>query len=249
MTLHHSRTTTHTPHKCAQPVQASGLLHIFTRLLLGFALLPLLGACATDAPTGETFPTPDYSYLPPLNLNVTKIDISSPTPPAEGSLAAKSPTPPGAMLELMGHQRLHATGTSGHAVMTIKEASLSRQPHHSLQGSYSVQLDIVDPAKNHHGHIVAHVQRTVVAPQKLGLEHNLYTLNTALMDDINVELEYQVRKNLADWLTDATGTPLNAAAIQSQDISKPSPDAAPAPTSTSQPTPTQDKPAQTNTPK
>lgn len=180
--------------------------------------LALLAGCSSSNPAEETFPTPDYSYLPPLNLSVSQVNVSSNTHPDDDDLASKSPASPTDTLALMAHQRLHATGSSGTASFTITRADMTRAPHHSLNGSYTIQLHVDDAAHNHHGFITAHVQRTIDAPNKLGLEHNLHTLNTQLMDDMNVELEYQVRSHLASWLTDATGTPLNATTIQSQEL-------------------------------
>lgn len=180
--------------------------------------LALLAGCSSTPPE-ETFPKPDYSYLPPLNLSVSQVNVSDNTHPDGDDLAVKSPTSPTNTLALMAHQRLHATGPSGTASFTITRADMTKAPRHTLSGSYTVQLHVDDAAHNHHGFITAHVQRTIDAPSKLGLEHNLHTLNTQLMDDMNVELEYQVRSHLSSWLTDATGTPLNATTIQSQELS------------------------------
>lgn len=183
-----------------------------------FCGLSLLAGCASGGSSEEKFPAPDYSYLPPLNLNVAQVDVSNQARPDGDDLSSSSPTSPADTLALMGHQRLHATGSSGTANLAITKIEMTKAPHHALSGSYTVQLHVDDVTHNHHGFITAHVQRTIDAPGKLGLEHNLHTLNAQLMDDMNVELEYQVRSHLSSWLTDATGTPLNATTIQSQDL-------------------------------
>lgn len=210
MTNHSART----PHLVSRMKLRSSLFS----LGMGCALA-LLAGCASGGSGEETFPSPDYSYLPPLNLNVSQVDVSNQVQPDSDALSSHSPTNPTDALALMGRQRLHAMGASGTASFTITKAEMSKAPHHALSGSYTVQLNLNDAASHHHGFITAHVQRTIDAPGKLGLEHNLHTLNTQLMDDMNVELEYQVRSHLASWLTDATGTPLNAATIQSQELS------------------------------
>ncbi len=184
-----------------------------------FCGLALLAGCASSNPSEETFPAPDYSYLPPLNLNVSQVNVDNQVHPDSDDISSKSPTNPADTLALMAHQRLHAMGSSGTANLTITKAEMTKAPHHALSGSYTVKLNLNDTAHNHHGFITAHVQRTIDAPSNLGLEHNLHTLNTQLMDDMNVELEYQVRNHLSSWLTDATGTPLDATTIQSQDLS------------------------------
>ncbi|MCX5616558.1 hypothetical protein NQF87_06165 [Bombella sp. TMW 2.2559] len=199
------------------PVSRLKLRPSVSVLGLLFCGLTLLAGCASSNPSEENFPAPDYSYLPPLNLNVSQVDVSNQARLDSDDLSYRSPTNPADTLALMGHQRLHATGPSGTANLAITKIEMTKAPHHALSGSYTVQLHVDDVAHNHHGFVTAHVQRTIDAPGKLGLEHNLHTLNTQLMDDMNVELEYQVRSHLSSWLTDATGTPLNAT-IQSQDL-------------------------------
>ncbi|PHI95126.1 hypothetical protein BG621_07910 [Parasaccharibacter apium] len=184
-------------------------------LLFGLALLT---GCAHDE-GNETFPKADYSYLPPLNLNVSQITITSQIQPNYDDLTARSPNNPESDLQLMARQRLHTTGTSGSAQFIVTQIEMTKLSHHSFSGTYGVKLTLDDPTHQRHGFITARVHRTIEAPGSYSLERDLHTLNTALMDDMNVELEYQVRNHLASWLTDATGTPLNATTVQSQDLS------------------------------
>ncbi|MCX5620324.1 MULTISPECIES: hypothetical protein [Bombella] len=183
-------------------------------LLCGLAFL---SGCASDD-GHETFPKTDYSYLPPLNLNVGQIAINNQVQPGYDDLTERSPDDPAQDLQLMAHQRLHTTGTSGTAQFIVTQAEMTKS-HHSFSGTYGVKLTVDDPTHQRHGFITARVHRTIEASHSYSLERNLHTLNAALMDDMNVELEYQIRNHLASWLTDATGTPLSATTVQSQDLS------------------------------
>ncbi|TPW36284.1 hypothetical protein E3203_00315 [Oecophyllibacter saccharovorans] len=183
-------------------------------------LFVVLTACSSTPP--EIFPKADYSYLPPLNLNVANIAINDQAPAQPGSLEAKAPPlPPDQNLALMARQRLHATGSSGQGTFTINQASLQQGPGDDVySGIYSVTLTLDDPITHHHGQITARVTHRTEAAPDTTQDHNLYVLNQALMDDMNVELEFQVRKNLASWLTDATGAPLSGT-VQSQNLDSP----------------------------
>lgn len=185
-------------------------------LLAGF-----MAGCSANAPP-ETFPKPDYSYLPPLNLNVADITVTDDAPAPPNSLDAKAPPlPPDQNLALMAHERLHATGASGQGVLTITQADITQGPGEDmLSGTYSVTLTLDDPATHHRGEITARVTHKAQTADDSSKARNLYALNQALMDDMNVELEYQIRKNLSSWLTDATGTPLSGA-VKSQNLGMP----------------------------
>lgn len=180
------------------------------------ALSLTVAGCSNDQPE-ETFPAPSYSYLPTLYLNVGHISIDNHVTFDKHDLAAQSPTSPTENLQLMAQQRLKTTGNSGEAHFTITQAQISKASHHQLNGTFSAQLTLDDPMTQHHGRITATVHQQRSFPSDTSRQRNLYTLNQALMDDMNVELEYQVRKHLSDWLTDATGTPLNAT-VHAQDL-------------------------------
>lgn len=186
------------------------------KLLACTGLLSIVSGCADRPP--ETFPKPDYSYLPKMNLNVARIDVSDEAiPKKENSLASKSPTPPDQTLTLMANQRLNATGNSGTGIFTITEANIEKSSDDILIGHMNVSLTLDDPTHNRHAEVTAQVTHQDNLSGNNSKRHELYELNQHLMDDMNVELEYQIRKNMGDWLTDATGAPLNAA-IKSQNL-------------------------------
>ncbi|UMM64128.1 hypothetical protein [Aristophania vespae] len=182
----------------------------FWRLLCCVGGFSLLAGCASNHPP-ETFASPDYSYLPKMNLSVSKLEIIDQAAPLHDSLAAKSPTSPNESLTLMAQQRLHPTGSTGRGVFTIVKADITEPTDNVLAGKLVVHLTLDDPTRSSHGDVTAQVTHQDNVSEKNSKRHNLYELNRHLMDDMNVELEYQIRKNLGYWLTDATGTPLNGA--------------------------------------
>lgn len=178
-------------------------------------LLSLIAGCADRPP--ETFPKPDYSYLPQMNLNVADLNYSNQAEPQKGSLADKSPTRPDESLDLMARQRLHASGNTGIGTFTIHEARISAPSDDVLVGTMSVHLTLKDPAHGRHAAVTAQVTHQDNISGNYSRKHELYELNRHLMDDMNVELEYQIRRHMGDWLTDATGAPLNAT-VQAQSL-------------------------------
>lgn len=185
----------------------------------------LLSGCTRSSPE-ETFPAPNYDYLPRLNLSVARLSVHDQTITQQDnkSLIAQDPVSPVGALSLMARQRLHPTqipagSNTGSGAFIITQADMtSADEDQTLTGNFSVQLHLDDPSQNHHGQITAHVSRTSSFNRATSLRHHLYALTQSLMDDMNVELEYQIRKNLADWLTDASGAPLDST-VQSQNLS------------------------------
>ena len=192
------------------------------RLSCAAALVFSLGlsACSgDDAP--KSFPPADYSYLSQLHLNVASINIQDHAEPLPDSLSAKAPTPPDQALKLMATQRLIATGSSGQGDFVITRASIDRSGDNALAGVMDVSLNITDSSGLHTG--TAHAQ---VTRHLDGGDHDptsraaLYDMTNQMMQDMNVELAFQIRKTMMPWLTDAAGTPLTGA-VKEQSLDAP----------------------------
>ena len=70
-------------------------------------LLPMLAACAQDAPPRRTsFPSLRYEYLTKLRLNVASIDVDQAPPAAPGTLEALAPVRPAVAVRTMAQDRL-----------------------------------------------------------------------------------------------------------------------------------------------
>ncbi|MFT8421000.1 MAG: hypothetical protein ABF665_05725 [Gluconacetobacter sp.] len=197
-------------------------------LLLACPLLPL--AACSDGPPPNFAPL-RYDYLPVLRLNVATINIVDNGQPGTvpGDISGRAPTPPDQALRQMATDRLMAAGTTGAAVFTIDRASILHQPGGTLEGQMDVHLDVSSPNGQHAGYAEAHVRRTFgsTASDSDGNADspaNLYAITSQMMKDMNVELEFQIRHHLTDWLVDTAGT--SPSAIQQQQLGAPgSPDA------------------------
>jgi len=205
------------------------------------AVCLLLAACGGGGGSEPAFKPLNYGYLTPLRLNVGQIRIEDHVPPPAGpnDLGPTSPVPPDQALQQMAKDRLVAAGNSGTAVFVIDGAGITGQESGPLDGSMAVHLDIVTGSGGHAGYAEAHVTRNFVPGANTdngGLREQLYRLTSQMMQDMNVEFEYQLRRTLGDWLVDASGAPL-ASTVEQQSLGTPGsappvaplPGAAPAP--------------------
>ena len=185
------------------------------RRLILFAPL-LLPACGDDEPLRTTFPPLRYDYLTPLRLNVGTVDFA-PTPPPS-PLDALSPVPVAEALRQMAQDRISAGGSSGTALVTIEEARLTRTGN-TLDGTMALRVDVSAADGSRSGFAEARVSRS-----RTGLGRNLrgplYDITKQMLDDMNVELEYQLRLSLKDYMQTATPAPAPAP-VEKQDLPPP----------------------------
>jgi hypothetical protein len=167
-------------------------------------LVPLaLAYCSDDDAdvSPSQFASLRYDYLPPIQLNVSSIDVQqrfipSGVPP---DVTGSDPAPPIEALRTMANDRLQALGTANKATFAILDASLTRTKD-VIRGQLAVSLTITDDAGKELGFAQAHVERSH-AGRVANLRQDLYDMTKAMMDDMNIEFEYQVRRNLKEWLT------------------------------------------------
>ncbi len=181
------------------------------------ALTLFLAACGDDEPpeTANTFPALRYDYLPPMQLNVSSIDVQqrfvpSGVPP---DVSASDPVQPVDALKAMANDRLQALGTTNKAVFAITDATLSRM-NDVIRGTMTVSLTIYDADNQQIGYATATVERSYTG-EATDLRQTLYDMTKRMMDAMNVEFEYQIRRNLKNWLTSATApdTPVEQAPL------------------------------------
>jgi len=169
----------------------------------------LAASCATEeaAPAPQLVAPLDFSYLLPLPLNVATIEIEQRYVPqgAPPDASALDPIQPVAALRTMAEQRLKAEGTTGRAVFAINDASLIRQGG-LVTGTMSVELDIFGGSGAREGYAQATVVRQLAGATG-DLSAALYQFTRQMMDQMNVEFEYQVRHHLSAWVLPAGATP------------------------------------------
>lgn len=172
-------------------------------------LLPLLAAaCGTNPPLLRDYPPLRYDFLTKLRLNVATVDVDEAPAPA-GVLDAEAPVRPAVALRWMARDRLVPGGNSGRAVFVVDEAAIS-QSAGGLNGVMAVHLDVLTAEGTRAGFVEARVSRRRTSARGEDLRTALYELVREMMDDMNVEFEFQVRRGLRDWLQDATTAPAPA---------------------------------------
>ena len=175
-----------------------------------------------DAPP-RVFSPPNYSYLTPIRLNVASITTEDRSPPHNpNGLDGLSPVRPLDALKEMANDRLVAVGTAGRAVFVIDEAGISRG-NGGIDGLLAVHLDVfAGDADTRAGFAEARVVRRRTSndtgENSAGV---LYDFVTRMMDDMNVEFEFQVKRSLHDWLQTAETTEPPPAPVQTEDLAAP----------------------------
>lgn len=186
---------------------------------------PMIGltACSHDEP--KTFAPLTYDYLNPIFFNVGQMDVQNlaGTQRYPRDVTNLSPVLPASALQNMANTRFQARGSAGKAVFTINRASLQEQGHNGIYGQMDATLDIYNSSNKKVGSVQASVNHTYDIDSSKGAASsraNLYDATQKLMQDMNVELEFQIRKHLSSWIVDATGTPISGG-VQTQDLGKP----------------------------
>ncbi len=197
-------------------------------LALGLALPLLLAGCGGDGDASQpvVYQQPSYGYLTKLRLNVAQVGIDDnwvPTvrPGQPQHVESLSPVAPVAALRQMAQDRLLTGGSSGSARFVIEDASILQGASDRLDGSFAVRLDIDTSDGRRAGFAEARVVRSMTLGGAAdGGRATAYALVKQMMDDMNVEFEYQVRHSLGEYLqsTDPIAAPTP---VQSQDLGSP----------------------------
>ncbi len=187
-------------------------------------LMPLLLAACGGKP--HSYTPLRYDYLPPIRLNVAQVDVRQDFVPSgvAPDVTSLDPVQPGDILRQMAEDRLKPFGPAGHAVLVIENASLIQQGD-TITGTLAVRLDIYTSANTRAGYAEARVSR-----QHIGhiddMGQTLYDMTKQMMDAMNVELEYQIKRSLNDWLATRTAP---APTVQQQPLMPPGAPPSPAP--------------------
>lgn len=162
----------------------------------------LLTACGGGEHERE-FPPLHYNYLEPLRLNVAEVRIEQRFVPSgvAPDVSQLDPEPPVAALRTMAADRLQALGATGFAVFAILDAALVRLKD-TINASWAVELSIYTAPNVRAGYADASVSSTYTGDLD-DLPGKLYDMTKSLMDRMNVEFEYQVRRSLGGWLLPA----------------------------------------------
>lgn len=193
-----------------------------TTMLGTLGAVTLIAGCSSSDDAITAFAPYQYGYLNQIHLNVATMQVAdhASSEAIPGDESANAPIPPDQALTQMAQQRLVAAGQSGAAIFTIDRASIVHEPGGYLEGKMDSHLDIQSSTGQQVGEVEAHVTRTMKPDLSRGdadSRENLYEITRQMMQDMNVELEFQIKNNLKDWLVDAGGTP-TASAIQTETL-------------------------------
>jgi hypothetical protein len=182
---------------------------------LGLALG--LAACGGSPPPPPVVYKPlNYSYLPPITLRVATVNVTNDYVPDPGAatLIGQDPEPPAAALLQVATQRLIGNGTPGEANFTVENASIE-QVGGNLVGTLTARLDVRSADGRRNGFTEASVSHSETAPDAnappADWQAALYGMTKQLMDLMNVQLQYQIQRNLGNWVVyapDAAAAPV-----------------------------------------
>ncbi|WP_338663625.1 hypothetical protein VQH23_00355 [Pararoseomonas sp. SCSIO 73927] len=189
------------------------------RLALGAPLLLL--ACGGREPPPLPARPPGYAWLTPLRLNVVDLEVVE--APLEARVDPPAPIQPAAEVARMGRDRIIPSGTTARARFVVEAASLVRSGD-SVSVLLRAGVEVLDNNRR-----VAFAQaeaRRSLSGFGSGAAARARAAETVMvgaMDDLNVEFELQVRRNLRDWLLETTPTapvaPVDApGGIERQDL-------------------------------
>jgi hypothetical protein len=198
-----------------------------------FALLLPLALAACGGGNEEAFEPLRFNYLPPIQLNVASIAIEQRFVPSgvAPDVSGQDPAPPIAALRAMAADRLQAFGTANRAVFAVLDATMTREGD-VVRGTFAVSLTIQGDDGAQLGFAEARVESRH-SGRIDDLRSVLYDMTKSMMNDMNVEFEYQIHRNLKAWLTNAVApdTPVQQAPLDGSGSAAPAP-TAPAPPDT-----------------
>ncbi len=180
-------------------------------------LPPVLAAaaeasCARPEPPAPPLPPMSWTHLTPLPLDVAALEVVPSAPPAPpGDIGPLLSPSPAEAVRGMGRDRLSALGGSGQAVFLVTAASVVREPGGALRCSLGCRLDIAGRGGGEDdgpAFAEAATQRGVSGADAARPRAADLLLRRA-MEDLNVEFEFQLRRNLRRWLV--TAAPAGAA--------------------------------------
>lgn len=181
----------------------------------------LLGLLATAACGGRQQPLPvavpaagppSYAYLLPLRLAVGRIEIVPASDPAATRVMPPAPLSPSMVVTAMAQDRLSAAGGPGSARFRTQVATLTRESAGSggvftdaterLTCVMRCRLEILSDEGTPAGFAEAEVRRTATRPAGNPTERAQSAEEIVRLagDDLNVEFEYQLRRNLRSVL-------------------------------------------------
>lgn len=176
-------------------------------ILAAFSVLAGLTGCAEE-PSQEHFNTPSYTYLPQLYLKVAQVKVHDKSK-GSSSLVTNTPYPIDSRAITMAEQRLKPRAGAGEANFTVENVEVTKNSR-VYSATLKIQLQCENPDMNASSTMTAFVKDDVTRTNGASEAKTLNDLASKIMDDMNVEIEYQLRNKMPQWLTNAAGETLSA---------------------------------------
>ncbi len=178
-----------------------------------------LAGCET-APPAPQFPEITFTHLPPIKLDVVRIDVVRQyvSPGVKPNVEQLFPVLPATVAARWAHDRLRAVGGDGVARVVIKQASVVEVPLKRTGGiagmfttdqawRYDAVLDVavevVGRTDGRRGSVEARAMRSRTAPEDISLndrERLWFKLTEDLIGDVNTSLDRQIHEHFGPFL-------------------------------------------------
>jgi hypothetical protein len=190
------------------------------RLAAALVFASLIAACSSVSPPMQRFPEMTFRNLPPIQLDVGRIEVVSQyqAPAEPPHIEYDMPVSPEAAIKRWVQDRLQPIGRTGTLRVVIKDAEATEKPLKTDQGftglfkkeqaaqvdlSINVELQMLDD----HQFVTTSVtgsqsaSRTRPEGQKLNERDKLlYDMVEALLQGFNKEVDGNIRSTFGPWL-------------------------------------------------
>lgn len=189
------------------------------RLFLAGLAVAILASCETTLPLNE-FPELQYNHLAPIRLDAVRIELVEQYKSigARPYVEHEFPHRPATIAARWATDRLKAVGTANVVRVTILKGSVVEVPlarttgvkgvftidqSEQYDGTLSVRIEIIGPGKRQLAYVTSQATVSRSVPEDITLadrEKVWFRMTEAMMNDLNLSLERQIRQHFKSWL-------------------------------------------------
>ena len=189
------------------------------RLFLAGLAVAILASCETTLPLNE-FPELRYSHLAPIRLDAVRIELVEQYKSigARPYVEHEFPHRPATIAARWATDRLKAVGTANVVRVTILKGSVVEVPlarttgvkgvftivqSEQYDGTLAVRIEIIGPGKRQLAYVTSQATVSRSVPEDITLadrEKVWFRMTEAMMNDLNLSLERQIRQHFKSWL-------------------------------------------------
>jgi hypothetical protein len=190
----------------------------FKTACLAFVAIVVAGCAAEVQKPG--FPQISFAHLQPISLNVARVEVENRyvSPAARPNVEHEFPVSPAAVAINWGRDRLRAAGASGVARVVVRRASVVEVPLKRSEGvkglftrdqseRYDAVIDMMAEIRDEAGNVRVTVESTAKRSRTVSENISLierekvwFEMTEAMMSDLNMALENQMRIHMKAWI-------------------------------------------------